>query len=293
MRKAILALLILVIPSLVAVTVYYLITRKVPTNREAVGDVATLAGAGRPGVEDGRAQTAAFSDPFGVAVDKRGNVIIADAGESNRIRRITPKGDVVLMAGSGEGFKDGAPAEAQFNTPSGIAIDKDNNIIIADTSNNRVRKLTADGRVTTVAGSGEAGFKDGPASEAQFDSPLGVAVDKRGNIYVADSYNDRVRKISDDGSVTTIAGAGLPGSGDGPAAEALFDTPGGVAVDEQGNIFVADTGNRSIRKVTAQGEVITIAANAQAGGDDQPSEIRFSRPVGIAVTHDGFLFITD
>jgi sugar lactone lactonase YvrE len=293
MRKPILALLILLIPSLVAITVYYFVTKKIPTNREAVGDVATLAGAGRPGVEDGKSQAAAFSDPFGVAVDNRGNVIIADAGESNRIRRITPKGDVVVMAGSDEGFKDGSPSEAQFNTPSAIAIDKDNNIVIADTSNNRIRKLTADGRVITVAGTGDAGFADGAASEAQFDGPIGVAVDKQGNIFVADAYNDRIRRISADGNVTTIAGAGSPGFSDAGAAEALFDTPCGVAVDEEGNVFVADTGNRAIRKITAQGEVITIAGNAQASADGQSSEIGFSRPVGIVVTHDGFLYITD
>ena len=293
MRKPILAVLILVIPSLVAVLVYYLVTKPIPTKREVVGDVATLAGAGRPGVEDGKALAATFSDPFGVAVDNRGNVIIADAGESNRIRRITPKGDVAVMAGSGEGFKDGSPAEAQFNTPSAIAIDKDSNLVIADTSNNRIRKLTADGRVITVAGTGVAGFADGAASEALFDGPIGVAVDKKGNIFVADSYNDRIRRISTDGYVTTIAGAGSPGFSDAAAAEALFDTPCGVAVDDEGNLFVADTGNRAIRKLTTQGDVITIAGNAQASADGQSNEFGFSRPVGIVVTHDRFLYITD
>jgi sugar lactone lactonase YvrE len=293
MRKPLLALLILLIPSLVAVTVYYLVTKKIPTNRDAIGDVATLAGAGRPGVEDGKPLEAAFSDPFGIAVDNRGNVIIADAGQSNRIRVITAKGKVGLLAGSDEGYRDGSAAVAQFNTPSGIALDKDNNIIIADTSNNRIRMLTADLKVTTVAGSGDAGFKDGPASEAQFDGPIGVAVDRRGNIFVADAYNDRIRKISTDGNVTTIAGAGSPGFGDGAGAEALFDTPCGVAVDDKGNVFVADTGNRAIRKITAQGEVTAIAGGERADGNGQSNEIGFSRPVGLLVTHDGFLFITD
>jgi sugar lactone lactonase YvrE len=293
MRKLLLALPILLIPSIVAVTVYYLVTKKIPTNRDAVGDVATLAGAGRPGVEDGKPSVATFSDPFGVAVDKRGNVIIADAGQSNRIRIITAKGNVELLAGSDEGYKDGDAAAAQFNTPSGIAIDKDNNIIIADTSNNRVRRLTPERKVTTVAGSGGAGFKDGPASEAQFDGPIGVAVDKQGNIFVADSYNDRIRKISTDGNVTTIAGAGSPGFSDGSAAEASFDTPCGVAVDEEGNVFVADTGNRSVRRITPLGEVATVAGSAQPGADGQPDEIGFSRPIALAVTHDDFLFVAD
>ncbi|HEX8090788.1 MAG TPA: NHL repeat-containing protein, partial [Blastocatellia bacterium] len=293
MRKALLALLILLIPSIIALTVYYLVTKKIPTDPGAIGDVATLAGAGAPGLGDGKAQEAAFSDPFGIAVDKRGNVIVADSGQSNRIRVVTAKGNVELLAGSGEGYKDGSAAAAQFNTPSGIAIDKDNNIIIADTSNNRIRRLTPGLAVTTIAGSGEAGFKDGPASEAQFDGPVGVAVDKDGNVFVADAYNDRVRKISADGNVITVAGAGTPGFGDGGATDALFDTPCGVAVDEKGNIFVADTGNRAIRRITAQGEVTSVAGGAQAGGNEQPGEIVFSRPVGIAITHDGFLFVTD
>ena len=293
MRKLSLALLILLIPSIVAVTVYYLVTKKIPTNPDGVGDVATLAGAGRPGVEDGKPSEATFSDPFGVAVDKRGNVIIADAGQSNRIRIITAKGNVELLAGSDEGYKDGDAAAAQFNTPSGIAIDKDNNIIIADTSNNRIRRLTPDRKVTTVAGSGDAGFRDGPAIEAQFDGPIGVAVDKRGNIYVADSYNDRIRKIATDGNVTTVAGAGSQGFSDGPAAEASFDTPCGVAVDEKGNVFVADTGNRAVRKITPQGEVTTIAGSAQPDADGQSNEIGFARPIALAITHDDFLFVTD
>ncbi|MFP5262863.1 MAG: NHL repeat-containing protein [Blastocatellia bacterium] len=293
MRKALIALLILLIPSIVAVTVYYLVTKKNPTDRDAIGDVATLAGAGGPGVGDGRARDAAFSDPFGVAVDKRGNVIVSDSGRNNRIRVVTAKGNVESLAGSGEGYKDGNAAEAQFNTPSGIAIDKDNNIIIADTSNNRIRRITPDLNVTTVAGSGDAGFKDGPAGEAQFDGPTGVAIDKDGNIFVADAYNDRVRKISPGGNVVTVAGAGRPGFGDGAAADALFDTPSGVAVDEKGNVFVADTGNRAVRRITAQGEVSSVAGGAPAGGNEQSAEAVFGRPVGIAITHDGFLFVTD
>jgi sugar lactone lactonase YvrE len=287
MRKILIAILILSLPSAVAVAVYYYAVRKAPTNRAAVGEVATVAGTGQPGTADGMRHTAGFSDPFGIAFDKRNNVIIADGGQSNCIKRITEKGEVQTIAGSTEGFADGPALEAQFNTPSGIVIDKDGNLIIADTSNNRIRKLSTEGRVSTIAGSGPAGFKDGAAGEAQFDGPLGVAVDKQGNIFVADAYNDRIRKITTDGNVISVAGAGVPGFADGDAASAMFDTPSGIAIDKDGNAFVADTGNGAIRKITPQGEITTIA------GRDEKTAVALGRPIGIVITHDGFLFVAD
>ena len=292
MRRVILALLILVLPTATAVLVYLTIAKSPPTNRQATGRLATVAGTGAPGVEDGAALSASFSDPFGIVVDRRGSVIVADAGNSNRIRRVSVDGKVHTIAGSTEGFADGNASQAQFNTPSGIAIDTGGNVIIADTSNNRIRKLTKDGsQVSTVAGSGLAGLKDGPASEAQFDGPIGVAVDRLGNIFVADAYNDCIRKIAPDGNVTTVAGTGLPAYTDGQTAEAAFDTPCGIAVDKSGNIFVADTGNGCVRKILPTGEVTTIAGGTE--GSRQGGEARLNRPVGICVTHDGFLFISD
>jgi len=293
MRKLLTAILILSLPSAVAIVVYYYATKKEPTKRDAVGQVATVAGTGQPGTDDGARQTARFSDPFGIAIDKRGNVIVADGGQSNRIKKITEKGEVQTIAGSTEGFADGNALEAQFNTPSGLVIDKDANLIIADTSNNRIRKLSPEGRVSTIAGSGIRGFKDGAASEAEFDGPVGVAVDKNGNIFVADAYNDRIRKITTDGNVITVAGAGTPGFQDGDAASALFDTPSGVAVDKEGNAFIADTGNGAIRKITPQGEVATIAKRDDPTGDAELNLARLNRPAGIVVTHDGFLFVAD
>src|SRR5882724_5567637 len=292
MRRILLAVLILILPTATAIVVYLVVTKTTPTNRAAIGRVTTIAGSGSPGAEDGRAMSASFSDPFGIAVDKRGNVIVADGGQSNRIRRITVDGKVHTIAGANEGFADGNALQAQFNTPSGIAIDNGGNIIIADTSNTRIRKLSSDGtKVSTIAGSGVPGFKDGSAGEAQFDGPIGIAVDKHGNVFVADAYNDSIRKITEDGAVTTLAGTGLPGFNDGQAPGAAFDTPCGVAVDKHGNVFVADTGNHAVRKITAQGGVTTIAGGTGAG--PQGGEVRFHRPVGIGVTHDGFLFISD
>lgn len=273
--------------------VYFLVLRdrRAPTNRDAVGQVTRLAGAGHPGGEDGQNRQASFSDPFGVAVDSEGSIFVADGGDSNRIRRITPQGVVETAVGSEEGFADGAAREAKFNTPSAIAIDDDDNLYIADTGNNRIRKLDSKGQVTTVAGTGAAGFADGAAREAIFDAPIGVAVDEDGNVYVADTYNDRIRKISKDGQVTTIAGTGVPGYKDGTVSEAQFDTPCGIAVDKQGNIFVADTGNDAVRKITVQGEVMTVAGSVTRSGDESVAAQHLDRPLGLALTHDGFLFV--
>jgi sugar lactone lactonase YvrE len=292
MRRILIAVLILALPSAVAITVYYFFARPNPTRRDAVGSVSTLAGTGAPGVEDGKADQASFSDPFGIAINKHGDLIVADAGQANRIRRITTDGRVITIAGSHEGFRDGDALRAQFNTPSGVAVDKEGNIIIADTSNNRIRKLSADGlTVSTIAGSGVTGFKDGPALEAQFDGPIGVALDRKGNIYVADTYNDSVRKIATDGSVRTLAGAGFPGFDDGDTASASFDTPCGIAVDKRGYVFVADAGNHAIRQIAPEGNVSTIAR--RTNGETEENLPRLNHPVDVVVTHDGFLFISD
>ncbi|HEX2271948.1 MAG TPA: hypothetical protein VHH35_20565, partial [Pyrinomonadaceae bacterium] len=176
----------------------------------------------------------------------------------------------------------GTGPQASFNTPSALAIDADGNLYVADTGNNRIRKITPEGVVTTVAGDGTAGYVDGPAAQARFNGPIGVAVDAAGNLYVADTYNDRVRKISADGQVATVAGAGQPGYADGPTATAMFDTPCGVVVASDGSLIVADTGNRRLRRIGVDGNVSTITANAE-----------LSRPSGLTATHDGFLYVTD
>src|ERR1051325_412915 len=202
MRKILLVFTIVVLLSVAAFFIYRYATKPRPTNPNTQGRVTTFAGTGAPGSADGPRAAASFADPFGVAVDRRGNVLVSD-GATNRIRLITPQGEVKTIAGAGEGYNDGPALEAQFNTPSAIALDAAGNLIIADTSNNRIRKLSADYQtVTTIAGSGALGFKDGAAAEAQFDGPIGVAVDRQGNVFVADTYNDRIRKIAADGNVT-------------------------------------------------------------------------------------------
>jgi len=154
--------------------------------------VSTLAGDGSP---------ARLSDPFGIAIGRDGAIYVADAGENNAIHKLTTEGTLVTFAGGNDAF----------NTPSGLAIGTDGSLYVADTSNNRIRKITTTGVISTVAGTGMAGYVDGPANAAQFDGPIGVAVDDSGNIYVADTYNDRIRKISSEGQVSTVAGAGRPG----------------------------------------------------------------------------------
>ncbi|RPJ54020.1 MAG: gluconolaconase, partial [Acidobacteria bacterium] len=204
---------------------------------------STIAGNGTPGRGDGFVSAASFWDPFGVAVDEVGNTFVTDAGDNNMIRCITPTGRVTLVAGGTEGWLDGIGTAAQFHTPSGIAVAPDGTLVVADTGNNAIRRVTPEGVVTTVAGGTGAGHQDGAAATATFDAPLGVAVAADGRIFVADTYNDCVRSISPEGVVTTVAGGVQTGYRDGAGTEARFDTPSGIAIDARGTLFVADTGN--------------------------------------------------
>jgi sugar lactone lactonase YvrE len=266
--------------------------RPLPTIAGWRARVLTFAGDGAPGArDDASASQSRFADPFGVAVDKQGNVFIADAGASNRIRKVTAQGAVATIAGGAEGFADGAGMSANFNTPSGLALDRAGNLYVADTGNNRIRKVTTlvgGGTVTTLAGDGAAGFRDGRASEAEFNAPIGVAADERGSVYVADTYNDRIRTITPDGKVKTLAGGDAPGYVDGNAASARFDTPCAVALASSGDLFIADTGNDRIRKLTQGGQVSTVNLYAP-----DKTAVELSAPVGLAITHDNFLYVTE
>jgi sugar lactone lactonase YvrE len=227
-----------------------------------------------------------FADPYGVVVDDKGNVIVADGGDNNRIVLIAPDGSRRVLAGGAEGFLDGAGAQAAFNTPSGLALDRKGNLYVADTGNHAIRKITTNGIVSTLAGNGIAGSADGKGAQAQFNGPVGVAVDAEGVVYVADTYNDRIRRIAPDGSVTTLAGGTLPGFVDGNGAAAQFDTPTGIAVNKDGVVFVADARNQALRRVGADGTVTTIA---MAPEDERNAVLR--RPVALAATHDGYLYV--
>jgi sugar lactone lactonase YvrE len=287
MRKA-LVLLTLLLLAAAALTVFLVRRARKPEPTIAGWRpyTTTLAGDGSPLFRDGQQPTqAAFSDPFGIALAEDGSIYVADAGESNRIRKITSDGIVTTFAGSSEGFADGAGAAASFNTPSGLAIDSSGNLYVADTGNNRIRKVTPQADVSTVAGDGTAGYLDGPAAQARFNGPIGVAVDAKGNVYVADTYNDRMRKISTDGQVSTVAGGAQPGFADGDRNTSLFDTPCGVAIANDGTLIVADTGNDRLRKITPDGNVTTFPVSIN--GED------ISNPVGLALTHDNYLYVAE
>ena len=214
-----------------------------------------------------------------MAVDASGNLYIADTG-NNRIRKVSATGIITTVAGNGSaGYSgDGGPAtSAQLDGPEGVAVDGSGNLYIADTCNNRIRKVSATGIITTVAGNGSAGYSGdgGPATSAQLSLPAGVAVDGSGNLYIADSGNNRIRKVSATGIITTVAGNGSPGySGDGgPATSAQLNQPAGVAVDASGNLYIADSSNNRIRKVSATGIITTVAGNGFDGysGDGGPA----------------------
>ena len=288
MRKALLLVtLLLIVAGAVAFVVFRLTRKPPPTPVGWRAYVSTVAGDGTPRLRDSHQPAqASFSDPFGVAVAKDGTVYISDAGESNRILAITPEGTLEIIAGRGsEGFVNDNGGSAAFDTPSGLAIDRDGNLYVADTGNNSIRKINPEGHVQTVAGDGTAGYLDGPAAQARFNGPIGVAVDTRGNVFVADTYNDRIRMISPDGQVSTIAGAGTPGYADGDRNTSLFDTPCGIVVANDGTIIVADTGNDSVRKIAPDGNVTTWTVNINGEG--------ISSPVGLALTHDNYLYVTE
>ena len=248
--------------------------------------VVPLAGDGRVGWRDGTAAQAQFADPYGLALDPHGTLYVSDGGDNDRIRALRVDGTVATLAGGVEGFQDGQGAAARFNTPSGLALDATGNLYVADTGNHAIRKVTPGGVVTTLAGTGTPGYRDGPGAQAQFDGPMGVAVDAAGRVIVADAYNDRIRAIAPDGHVTTLAGGSPFGDADGPGAQARFDTPCAVLVEPRGRIVVADTRNDALRAIDAAGNVTTLA-RVLPGAVDKT----LRRPVSLTLAKDGLLVV--
>lgn len=256
--------------------------------------VTTFAGSTTAGSTDATGTSASFSSPQGVVVDASGNVYVADTN-NNKIRKISSSGVVTTFAGSGlTGSTDGIGTAASFNRPMGLAIDASGNLFVADGTNCKIRKITSSGVVTTLAGSGSVGSADGTGTAASFYLPTGVAVDASGNVYVADMYNHKIRKITAAGVVTTLAGIGSSGDVDGAGTVAKFTMPTGVAVDASGNIYVADSGTYKIRKITPAGVVSTFAGTGSPGSaDGTGTAASFNYPFGVVLDGSGNLYISD
>ncbi len=255
------------------------------------GVVTTLAGSGAVGSADGKGAAASFFNPAGVAADKSGNIFVADT-HNNLIRKISPDGVVTTIAGRRAGSAD--TSSVKFDGPAGIAVDTTGNLYATDWANDMIRKISPAGIVTNIAGSGKPGSMDGTGSAASFYLPWGIAVDAHNNVYVADSYNNMIRKINPNGIVTTLAGKKAKGSADGKDTSASFLHPAGIALDKEGNLYVADVGNNKIRKVSPGGVVTTFAGSGERGSANGSSaSASFYRPYGVVVDKDGTVYIAD
>ena len=259
------------------------------------GTVGTVAGkAGMIGRMNGVGAAALFSSPFSIALDGAGNLYVADR-DNHVIRRIDGSQAVTTFAGTTgvpPGHADGPAATATFGLVTGVTIDSTGYMYVVDSTNDTIRGINQ-GLVTTVAGAATVpGGVDGTGTSARFRQPSDVAVDAQGNVYVADRNNHTIRKISD-GAVTTLAGLALmPGSTDGQGKDARFDSPNSVAVDSAGNVYVADTGNATIRRITPDGVTTTLAGSAGVKGVILGKTPRFANPRNLVVVDDA-LVISD
>jgi sugar lactone lactonase YvrE len=260
-----------------------------------LGLVSTLAGSPIKGSQDGTGTAAGFQYPAAVAVDIAGNVYVADQG-NNLIRKVTSAGVVTTLAGSGEvGHANGVGAAASFYDVIGVAVDASGNVYVSDQGNDLIRKITPDGTVTTFAGSGTSGSADGTGTAASFNTPAGITIDASGNLYVADEFNQKIRKITPAGVVTTVAGTGATGDANGPVAASTFNYPAGVAIDANGIIYVADHSNNIIRAISSTGNVTTFAGTGTFGSQNGVfTACTFGSPTGVAVDPTtGNVFVAD
>jgi len=266
-------------------------------------DGIALTFAGKPderGSADGLGYAARFTYPVGIATDYADNVYVTDK-VNNTIRKITPTGLVTTFAGTAgtHGHADGTGGNASFLSPIGIATDSTGNIYVADSGNNIIRKITPTGVVTTIAGlAGESGEIDASGASARFTAPYAIATGGAGELFVVEMSSHTLRKITPGGVVTTLAGkAGESGHADGIGTNATFDSPHGVATDKAGNVYVADYGNNTIRKVTPAGVVTTIAGLAGAGEngefDGVGAAATFLEPMAIAHDNTGNLLVLE
>jgi streptogramin lyase len=274
---------------------------------DPAGNVTTLAGEPAAGFKDGPGTQARINSPQFLTSDGKGTFYLADYG-NNRIRKITKDGTVSTLVGQdpidGQGdLVDGPIKAAKVYGPSSVAVAADGSIYFTDRENNVIRKIdAAQTTVTTYAGTGQAGFKEGTVSEAQFNRPRYIQFGPDGSLYVSDTYNQRIRKITPDGQVSTVAGDGTDNYKDGPAASAEFSYPQGMAIAADGTIYVADIGNQMVRKIDPQGNVTTLAGNPPLDDNNLPlegykdgpgTEAQFANPGALLLQADGSLLLSD
>ncbi len=260
----------------------------------ATGIVTTFAGSGVSGSNDGFGAAASFNLLTAITIDKDGNLYVTDA-RNNKIRKITSLGSVTTIAGSGTaGSTDGTGTTASFSFPSGITVDNSGSLYVSDSKNNKIRKITSFGVVTTLAGSGVSGSMDGVGTAASFSNPQGIAIDSNSIIFLADSSTGKIRKITSEAIVSTLVGYGSSSITDSSGTIASFRTPWGIAVNVNGIVYVADTGNHRIRKVTLSGVVTTLAGTGSVGSVDGTGDTAsFNFPSGVAVDSNGNIYIAD
>jgi uncharacterized protein (TIGR03437 family) len=268
------------------------------------GIIGTAAGTGvaLPGGAGTAATATTLMNPMGVAVDQSGNLLIAETG-AHRIRQVAADGNIYTIVGTGVaglGPSLLAPAQTQLRGPRGLCLDRAGDLYVVDTGNHRVLVVPPGGLVSTAAGNGAPGAAGdgGPAPLAQLNQPGACAADSAGNLYIADTWNHRIRKVAASGIIGTVAGAGVAGYGgdEGPATAALLDAPSGVVADDNGNIYISDTGNNLLRQVTPDGVIHSIAATGTAGftGDGGPAlSAQIDNPGGILLDGAGDLYFAD
>lgn len=260
----------------------------------AAASVSTVAGSdGSIGGYVDPSTGSALSNPYHLTVDAAGTIYVADNGNSV-IRKISG-GVVTTFAGGVSGNADGLGTKARFGSPTGVALDDGGNLYVTDGTNRNIRKIAPDGQVTTVAGNGDYGHANGSVYTASFTGPSGIAVDKARNLYIADPYDQRIRKITPAGEVSTFAGSGSIGKADGQGEAASFSYPAGITIDAAGNLYVADSAGNRIRKISPSGAVSTLAGSGVSGGraDGPAQAATFYQPIGIAVDNAGFIYISE
>jgi len=269
--------------------------RRIGTN----GVVTTLAGLlGTPGSADGSGSAARFDSPTGLALGPDGALYVSDTG-NHTIRRVTTNGIVTTLAGSAGNadYADGSAAAARFNQPLGLAVAPDGTVLVADSGNHLIRVITTNSIVSVLAGNPETfGSADGTGTNAFFNSPVGLALAADGSLFVSDANNFTIRRVSAAGVVTTIAGAtGQDGAVDGPASSARFGKPAELALAPNGTLYIADAAHHTIRRLTPDGRVSTIAGLVGMDGaaDGANGVARFFNPYGLAVAAHGHLVVAD